>query len=38
MGVFDEFCMGMYNATIPDELLFQTGVYKEQLSQSALLC
>ena len=36
MGVFDEFCMGMYNATIPDELLFQTGVYKEQLSQSAL--
>ena len=35
MGVFDEFCMGMYNATIPDELLFQTGVYKEQLSQSA---
>ena len=36
MGVFDEFCMGMYNATIPDELLFQTGVYKEHLSQSAL--
>lgn len=36
LGVFDEFCMGMYNATIPDELLFQTGVYKEQLSQSAL--
>tara|TARA_B100000989_G_scaffold100597_1_gene73489 strand:- start:7071 stop:8696 length:1626 start_codon:yes stop_codon:yes gene_type:complete len=36
MGVFDEFCMGMYNATIPDELLFQTGVYKEQISQSAL--
>ena len=37
MGVFDEFCMGMYNAVIPDELLFQTGVFKEQLSQSALL-
>ena len=36
MGVFDEFCMGMYNAAIPDELLFQTGVYKERLSQSAL--
>ncbi|WP_269522377.1 hypothetical protein [Coraliomargarita parva] len=36
MGVFDEFCMGMYNAAIPDELLFQTGVFKEQLSQSAL--
>ena len=37
MGVFDEFCMGMYNAAIPDELLFPTGVYKERLSQSALL-
>jgi hypothetical protein len=36
LGVFDEFCMGMYNATIPDELLFKTGVFKEQLSQSAL--
>lgn len=36
LGVFDEFCMGMYNAVIPDELLFQTGVFKEQLSQSAL--
>jgi hypothetical protein len=28
--------MGMFNAIIPDELLFQTGVYKERLSQSAL--
>ncbi|QYY36431.1 hypothetical protein [Ruficoccus sp. ZRK36] len=37
MGVFDEFCMGMYNAAIPDELLFPLGVYKERLSQSALL-
>jgi len=36
MGVFDEGCMGMYNAIIPDELMFQTGVYKERLSQSAL--
>ena len=36
MGVFDEGCMGMYNAIIPDELLFQTGVYKERLSHSAL--
>ncbi|HUR58044.1 MAG TPA: fucose isomerase, partial [Opitutaceae bacterium] len=35
MGVFDEGCMGMYNAIIPDELLFPTGVYKERLSQSA---
>ena len=36
MGVFDEGCMGMYNAVIPDELLNPTGVYKERLSQSAL--
>jgi hypothetical protein len=36
MGVFDEGCMGMYNAIIPDELLFGCGVYKERLSQSAL--
>ncbi|MDX2186344.1 MAG: fucose isomerase [Opitutaceae bacterium] len=36
MGVFDEGCMGMYNAIIPDELLFSLGVYKERLSQSAL--
>jgi hypothetical protein len=36
LGVFDEGCMGMYNAIIPDELLFATGVSKERLSQSAL--
>ncbi|MBS0632812.1 MAG: fucose isomerase [Verrucomicrobia bacterium] len=36
MGIFDEGCMGMYNAIIPDELLFPCGVYKERLSQSAL--
>ena len=36
MGVFDEGCMGMYNAIIPDELLNAVGVYKERLSQSAL--
>ncbi len=36
MGVFDEGCMGMMNAIIPDELLNPTGVYKERLSQSAL--
>ena len=36
MGVFDEGCMGMYNAIIPDHLLNPTGVYKERLSQSAL--
>jgi hypothetical protein len=38
MGVFDEGCMGMYNAIIPDELLNPTGVFKERLSQSALYC
>ncbi len=36
MGVFDEGCMGMFNAIIPDELLHPTGVYKERMSQSAL--
>ncbi len=36
IGVFDEGCMGMYNAIIPDELLNPTGVFKERLSQSAL--
>ncbi len=36
LGVFDEGCMGMYNAIIPDELLYQAGVCKERLSQSAL--
>jgi hypothetical protein len=37
LGVFDEGCMGMYNAIIDDELLNTTGVYKERLSQSALV-
>jgi hypothetical protein len=36
MGVFDEGCMGMFNAIIPDELLHPTGVFKERLSQSTL--
>jgi hypothetical protein len=36
MGIFDEGCMGMYNAIIQDELLHGTGVFKERLSQSAL--
>jgi hypothetical protein len=36
LGVFDEGCMGMYNAIIPDELLHAVGVFKERLSQSAL--
>ncbi len=37
MGVFDEGCMGMYNAIIDDELLNPAGVFKERLSQSALV-
>jgi hypothetical protein len=36
LGVFDEGCMGMYNAIIDDELLNPAGIYKERLSQSAL--
>ena len=36
LGVFDEGCMGMFNAIIPDQLLNPTGVFKERLSQSAL--
>lgn len=36
MGVFDEGCMGMFNAIIPDLLLNKVGVFKERLSQSAL--
>lgn len=37
LGVFDEGCMGMYNAIIEDDLLNACGIYKERLSQSALL-
>jgi hypothetical protein len=37
LGVFDEGCMGMYNAIIDDELLNPIGIYKERLSQSALV-
>ncbi len=36
MGIFDEGCMGMYNAIVPDDLLMAVGVYKERLSQAAL--
>lgn len=36
MGVFDEGCMGMFNAIVPDDLLHKTGIFKERLSQSAL--
>ena len=37
LGVFDEGCMGMYNAIINDEMLNPMGVFKERLSQSALV-
>ena len=36
MGVFDEGCMGMFNAIVPDKLLHKTGIFKERLSQSSL--
>ncbi len=36
MGCFDEGCMGMFNAIIPEELLHPLGIFKERLSQSAL--
>jgi hypothetical protein len=36
MGVFDEGCMGMFNAIIPDSLMNSCGVFKERLSQSSL--
>ena len=37
LGVFDEGCMGMYNGIVEDELLNACGLYKERMSQSALL-
>jgi len=37
MGIFDEGCMGMYNAIIDDELINPAGIFKERLSQSALV-
>jgi hypothetical protein len=37
MGVFDEGCMGMYNAIFDDEYLNPLGIFKERLSQSALV-
>ncbi len=37
LGVFDEGCMGMFNAIVEDGLLNDLGLYKERLSQSALL-
>lgn len=37
IGVFDEGCMGMYNAIFDDELINPLGIYKERLSQSTLV-
>ena len=37
LGIFDEGCMGMYNAIVEDYLLNPAGIYKERLSQSALV-
>lgn len=37
LGVFDEGCMGMHNAIVEDSLLNPLGIYKERLSQSALV-
>lgn len=37
LGVFDEGCMGMYNAIIDDEYLNPMGLFKERLSQSTLI-
>ena len=31
LGIFDEGCMGMYNAIIDDEMLNSAGIYKERL-------
>ena len=36
-GIFDEGCMGMYNAIVDDEMLNPIGIFKERLSQSALV-
>jgi hypothetical protein len=37
LGVFDEGCMGMYNAIVEDHLMNGASIYKERLSQSALV-
>ncbi len=37
LGVFDEGCMGMDNAIIEDNLINSMGIFKERLSQSALI-
>jgi hypothetical protein len=37
VGIFDEGCMGMYNAIVDDEQLNAASIFKERLSQSALV-
>jgi hypothetical protein len=37
LGVFDEGCMGMMNAILDDSQINTTGVFKERMSQSALV-
>jgi hypothetical protein len=37
LGVFDEGCMGMMNGILEDALLNACGIFKERLSQSALV-
>ena len=37
LGIFDEGCMGMFNAILEDDLLNSIGIFKERLSQSALV-
>lgn len=36
-GIFDEGCMGMFNAILDDHMLNAAGIYKERLSQAALV-
>jgi hypothetical protein len=36
MGIFDEGCMGMFNAIFPDGVLNELGIFKERMTQSAL--
>ncbi len=36
LGIFDEGCMGMFNAIVEDSLMNPAGIYKERFSQSAL--
>ena len=38
MGIFDEGCMGMYNAIVPDELLHPTGIFQRAAQPVFTLC